>query len=236
MTQLHPELLQIAKTAELDHELAGLAASIKKQHHMHATAKNAVETKQNELDGVEAKIAHSRKQELTLQTDIEKLQRRRKSAHRVLDGTAEGGDPEAAQRQLEQCDDLLDDRETQVLENLEQRDSFEQERTQVQAQLQERQQLLTDLEVSVPVEDTRLKAIYNKQHSEREQSFKLLPKELQKRYTSVRRRRGSAVAEILKGSCSACHFSVAQQHRSDLLRGLIIPCKSCGRWLLIEAE
>jgi predicted nucleic acid-binding Zn-ribbon protein len=233
---MHPELLQIALTADFDQEISTIDAAVTGQKRALAAAKKALQGVLALLEAQEQKIAATRSDEGLLQKEIEKLQRRHRSATRVLEGETTSGDPEAAERQVHQCEELIDARETLVLEILEKRDTLEVERARL---LQERSALeesLHAVEQSVPLEISRLTDTRTGVWSQREDAFSKLPPEVQKRYLAVTRRRGTPIARIVDDCCSACYFKVASQHRSDIVRGLIAPCKSCGRWLLVDAE
>ena len=231
---MHPELVQIAKTAALDREIATLDAQVARHERALRVAQEAVEAVQHAIGDVDHELSLNKHQEGQINKDIEKLQRRRASATRVLDGTVTAGDPAAAQRQLEQCNDLLDDRETEVLEVLEQRDEILARRQSLHESLAEKKEVLLAAQSSTPEAVSRLKETRLTLASSRQEAFSVLPQEVQRRYNDMTRRRGTPIATIIKQACSACHFTVAAQHRSDLARGLIVPCKSCGRWLILD--
>lgn len=48
-------------------------------------------------------------------------------------------------------------------------------------------------------------------------------------------KRGSAMAEVIEGNCSACHVSIRPQRLNDLLNDAeFITCDSCGRILFVD--
>jgi predicted nucleic acid-binding Zn-ribbon protein len=233
---MHPELLQIAKTAEFDQEISTIDAALTREKRSLSDAAASLDDLQKALEEHKSKIAASRQQEGRIQREIEKLQRRQRSALRVLDGSAAGADPEAADRQVSQCDKLIDERETCVLELLEHRDQLDEQKASLVAKTRAREFSLAELQRSTPVEIDRLTEVRVDVSTKRDSSFSKLPAEVQQRYLDITRRRRSPVARILDDCCSACNFKVAFQHRSDIARGLISPCRSCGRWLIIDED
>lgn len=233
---MHPELLQISITANFDQEISTIDAAVTHQKRSLAEAVAVLKRVKTALTKQEQKLSSTRSEEGRLQKEIEKLQRRHRSANRVLEGETTSGDPAAAERQVQQCADLIDERETLVLEILENRDMLEQEKAILLKEFTSLEESLEATQQSVPVEISRLIDTRSGIFSQRENAFARLPPEIQQRYISVSRRRGIPIARIVGDCCSACYYKVASQHRSDIVRGLIAPCKSCGRWLLVEDE
>lgn len=233
---MHPELLQISITANFDQEISTIDAAVTRQKRSLVEAVAVLKRVKTALTKQDQKLSATRSEEGRLQKEIEKLQRRHRSANRVLEGETTSGDPEAAERQVQQCADLIDERETLVLEILENRDMLEQEKAVLLKEIASLDESLKAAQQSVPVEISRLTDTRSGVFGQRENSFSKLPPEIQKRYIAITRRRGTPIARIVGDCCSACYFKVASQHRSDIVRGLMAPCKSCGRWLLVDAE
>lgn len=58
-----------------------------------------------------------------------------------------------------------------------------------------------------------------------------------KRYETVRKARGTAIAELLNGSCAACHMAVPPQLNIRVLKQEeMIVCPNCLRILYVKAE
>jgi len=68
----------------------------------------------------------------------------------------------------------------------------------------------------------------------REALHQELPADLRQRYDMLRAgKKKVAVARLVDGSCQGCQMTVPVQQVADLKRGLIEPCRGCGRFLLL---
>lgn len=77
----------------------------------------------------------------------------------------------------------------------------------------------------------------SKLNSEKEKITVSLDQDFLKRYLTVKKARGSAVAEMSKGICTACHMSVPPQLNIRVLKQEeLIMCPSCHRILYVRPE
>lgn len=61
-----------------------------------------------------------------------------------------------------------------------------------------------------------------------------LPEDVKPTYTRLTNSKGEdALAPLSDRTCSACYTEVTAQNYNDLMRGLLVVCKSCGRMLYI---
>jgi predicted nucleic acid-binding Zn-ribbon protein len=167
-------------------------------------------------------------EERTQQRRLDELGASRKAALRVLETGV--GNADAAQRQLERCDQLIDESESAMLEVLEAQDGAQRALAQATEQLERAQKELAQGQARLPSVITRAEGEVATLRAERETWYQKLPGELRSRYDGFRARGRYAVARIKSGGCEACGYSVQPQMLLDLQRGRLVVCHGCHRW------
>ncbi len=229
---MHPDLARVGRLAELDAELERLGKEL-------AVARNAVaETERVEKeamahrDRLQAELLAASAEERALQRQLDDYRAKQQSAMRILETGA--GNPDAAERQLAQCSAILDDIETKLLEMFERQDGLRASLNAAETELAkagaERMRVATE----TPVTLARLEAEEHATQPKRTSIADELSLEVRQRYDMLRAgKKKVAVARLVDGSCTGCQMTVPAQHISDLRRGLMEPCRGCGRFLLI---
>uniref|UniRef100_A0A7C4ARK3 Uncharacterized protein n=1 Tax=Desulfomonile tiedjei TaxID=2358 RepID=A0A7C4ARK3_9BACT len=83
----------------------------------------------------------------------------------------------------------------------------------------------------------RAKKLLSKLNSEKEKITVSLDRDYLKRYLTVKKVRGNAVAEMSNGICTACHMSVPPQLNIRVLKQEeLIMCPNCHRILYVRPE
>jgi predicted nucleic acid-binding Zn-ribbon protein len=193
-----------------------------------ATSRRAAE------DAARAVTAGHRTEERAAERRIEELRDKKASATRVLETGA--GDAAAAQRQVERCDALIDDAETQLLGLL---DVIEAARKQLAAATAERARadhVLETARAEMPPRIADLRAREATAAAEVATRLSALPAELRARYSGLRDKGRWPVARVKGGKCDACSMTAQPQTMVDLKRGRLLECHGCRRWLLLPAE
>lgn len=211
---------QDLKTRTLRSEHEALRATLAEQAATLGTRRGAVDDNSTAQKGLQRKLNDYRNN--------------RASAVRLLE-TGQG-DAEAAQRQIDRCEALIDDAETEVLELLEQADTLEAQVVEASAAVEGSTERLAQLDVSVPEEIAQLQASMADLTEQRQALLAELPREIGSRYEHWRARNKWAVARIVGKTCDACRMEVQPQHRADLRKGRIAPCRGCHRYLIPEDE
>ena len=230
---IHPDLELLYKLAVADLDLATIAANETK-------ANGALAARVQGVADCEAAIALLKRQADLLKRRQHDLQRRfdqydnrRRGAIQALETGA--GSADAAQRQLEQCTAILDDVETEQLEAMETQDRLDQDRAAAADALTAARVALAEAQQVTPGILRDIAGSRAEASGRRQDIVSRLPPPLNKRYEAVKARRGTAVAMLESGACKTCRTMAPKQQVADILRGLIAPCKFCGRWLVPDS-
>ncbi len=229
---MHDDLEHLAAADAFDRRLVELKRAKKKLDDERAAARQALEDATGDLERITTALDESQSKQKSLARDIEKYERRMASAQRVLEGG--GGDPEAAERQIAGVTEQLDRLETEMLEQMERADTLSTEREAAEQVLATAQQTHTEAEDAYEPAVQALRDEFNGIVPRRDAELAELDSGMRDKYIGLRDRKGSAVARILRNACKSCRMVVHQQHLADLKRGLVVPCRGCGRWLVPE--
>jgi predicted nucleic acid-binding Zn-ribbon protein len=176
-------------------------------------------------------IAANKKEQHAHNHKIRLYQDRRASAVRILEqGSA---DPTTAERQITQCEAILDDTETLLLEALEARDTLDTDEAQAQASVTACEESLAGLRAAAPNALADNKVVLVQLRKSRNAEFAKLDTQVGKRYEAMVQRKGTAVSVVLNGACKTCQRVATQQIVSDIRRGLVVQCRGCHRWLVL---
>jgi predicted nucleic acid-binding Zn-ribbon protein len=228
---LHADLEHLSAADTEERKIKAADRAITGAEERLASGRAAVVKAEEELVAARGALEALVAVERTLGREIEDYRHNEAAAIRILESGA-GGD--AAERQLSKSRELLDHAETKMLENLEAQDPTKAGLTHAKDRLEAAKKATTALEGTVPAEIARARAERATALAARDAALEPLDRETKSRYLLLVERKGTAVARIRGDSCSACNIAVFQSHTSDLLRGLIVPCRGCGRWLVPE--
>ena len=229
---MHEDLERLDRIDRLDRGRAKRQAEVVKAQDNWERARAELAQKETARAACATAVEDNRAAQKALQRKIGEFVKRRTSAERLL---ASGqGDPEAAERQVDRCTALIDDVETEMLELLEAQDALQAALDAAEAEREGAAQHLAGLDDTVPEQVRTLEAEAARLATEQDALMAELPSDLASRYQAWRARKKWAVARVVRNACDACRMEVQPQHRSDLRRGRIAPCRGCHRWLIPE--
>ena len=156
----------------------------------------------------------------------------RANAVRALEQGA--GSADAAERQIQQCEDILDELETATLELMEQQENLARQLADANTNTEAKKRAAGDMEASTPTEIQELKEIIREHTASRDSALSALERSLRDRYDALVTRKGTAMAPIRRDACSACRRVVPPQQVVDLRLLKLQTCRGCCRWLLLE--
>jgi uncharacterized protein len=187
-----------------------------------------------EIRALESRRDEAKHTRARLENEVVEQRGRAERAERNLMSSKKQEEYTAAIREADAARKQISALETQILEQLEQRE-------QAEAALKERADEIASLNSD---REARLKAFDEETgtigerlaaaRKERDEVFANLPKQMSGLYTRIksRIRDGIAVAEARNRSCTACFMSLRPQVMAEIRRGEeVITCDNCGRIL-----
>jgi predicted nucleic acid-binding Zn-ribbon protein len=238
---LLPELHQLIDLHELDKEIFGLTQDLDKLPRELKDSQQQMEVLEAERGAHLHELENLKKQLREMEAEVTDLEEGIKASRSRLMDIGKELELKAMLKEIAFREDQRDQKETRVLELLDQVEAL----NQIIAEKEEALQTLKTAydrranEVSAQVEELEKQraALVAKRESLR----KGLPAPLLKRYEFILRRyNGSAICEVRAGVCLGCHLNILPQQFIDLQKGEeVIQCPHCQRilyWLGEEEE
>jgi predicted nucleic acid-binding Zn-ribbon protein len=128
--------------------------------------------------------------------------------------------------------------ETFVLERMEQEASVAAEVKRAKATLAEAEKGANGERATIAAEEAAVHAEESDLTARRSEALSTLPAVLRARYERILiARKGQAIAELTKDSCSGCGGRIPPQAAKEVRRGLaVVECPDCGRMLISPPE
>jgi predicted nucleic acid-binding Zn-ribbon protein len=204
-------------------------ADIEQEFEKHASSIRDI---QNRRDIIHAERAELEKQIAENKTYLERADRNLKHAQNQKEYETAMRETDALQKQIAafEAKDLEKAAEAETVAK-----ELEERADEINSLEGKRQAALDAFDAELAKSAKELKA----ESARRETVFATLPERLAAVYNrlALRSRDGIAVAEVVKGACSACFMSLRPQMQLEVKRGEeIITCESCSRILYMPAK
>ena len=184
-------------------------------------------------DGAQADLDAAKAEERALNRKVEQYEARRATATRALEMGA--GDPDAAERQIEQVGQILDDSETAILELMEKQETLTAIRDAKQEELDAKERALEAAIAAAPAAIAEATAQEAAASTERDEKRTLVRKDMVVHYERVRQRKRKPVVRLNGRTCPACQLMIGAARVSELKRGVIdiLMCPGCHRIVVL---
>jgi predicted nucleic acid-binding Zn-ribbon protein len=235
---LLPELERLIALQEVDKEILELSLNLDR-------LPQELKEKDQERAALEAeKSAGSqelevlKKQLKEMETEVSDLEEGIKASRQRLMDINKELELKAMLKEIGFREDQRDQKETRVLELLDQVEAQNQTVTEKEQALQQLQTAYERRAAEVATQVEELEQERAVLMEKRAILQKELPAPLLKRYDFIRQRRnGSAISEVQEGVCLGCHMNILPQQFIDLQKGEeIIQCPHCQRILYWRGE
>lgn len=204
----------------------------------------ALNTKQQHLGELDARLARDRKSledmermRNDLMGEVRQMSAQVEKSREKLARCRSEREANAAQREVEELRKLYRDRELEIDKLVSLIDNARAEIDKVAA---ERDALASELGANETDVASRLADLEQREASKdgaRKQAVALVSPVLYRRYEMIRKRRGTALAHTVEGTCSACHMRLPPMLFQQLMRkDDFSQCPSCNRILYFRPE
>jgi predicted nucleic acid-binding Zn-ribbon protein len=229
---MHPDLVRLAELTDLDTELDRVKKDLTAARATVEQAAGAEREATAARDRAAADLEVAKNEERALYRKIDEYKTRRQGAVRMLEMGA--GSADAAEKQLAQCEAILDETETELLYLMERMDTLRAALAAADASVARAKAAHTEAARAAPGRIGELEAQEKDLTGRRTAVHADIPADLRGRYDLLRAsKKRTAVARIVDGTCSACNISVQAQMIADVKRGQLVTCHGCQRWLTV---
>ena len=230
---MHDDLIQLLALNDADDALDTAKARL-------SAAKSAVKkaTQQRDAalttrDEAQAELDAAKAEERALNRKVEQYEARRATATRALEMGA--GDPDAAERQISQVSQILDDSETLILELMEKQEGLTEVRDAKQKELDAQESALKAAIEAAPAAIAETTAQEASASAERDHVRAQVRKDMVVHYERVRQRKRKPVVRLNGRTCPSCQLMIGAARVSELKRGVIdiLVCPGCHRIVVL---
>jgi predicted nucleic acid-binding Zn-ribbon protein len=230
---LLPELRKLIEVQEVDKAVLEITQTLDKFPAELAAQTAALEALQQEHTARLKELEDLKKSRLDVEAEMTEMEAGIKKSRQRLMEIKSNIEYKAMLKEIAFKEDQKDQRETKILEIMDQMEGRTRGLAALDQQLQDQEAALArlkkDLEAQVGQLNEELAVLDEKKRKLR----KGLPPQLLKRYEFIRQRRnGTAIAPVREGVCLGCHMNILPQQFIDLQKGVeIIQCPHCQRLL-----
>jgi predicted nucleic acid-binding Zn-ribbon protein len=213
------------KIAELQEEVAALPKHI-------AQIEKALETHLRRLDADRAALTANQKERRRIEDDIKVQEQKVSKLKDQMLQVKTNEQYRAFQNEIEFANREIRKYEDRILDLMGQSESLEANVKKAEAALKEEQKQV-DAEKAQARERTASDQQKLKQlQTERRDLVSHMKPQIYSTYERLRKKRHSAIAEVIDGRCAACQIALRPQFFQDLRKGeALMFCESCGRML-----
>jgi hypothetical protein len=233
--------VKIQPQIEILEQLSAVDAEILRVDEELGREREALGQKKAHLEQLEAKLLRDRqscedmdKTRNDLMTEMRQMSLQVEKSREKLSRCRTEREANAAQREVEELRKLFRDREVEIEKLTSLSDSA---RGEIERTTAEREKIVSELgarEGAVAAQLMELEKISAEQHERRKDIVAKVPVVLYRRYEMIRKRRGTATAPVLDGTCTACHMRLPPMAFHQLMRGDDFgQCPSCNRIIYV---
>jgi uncharacterized protein len=228
---LLPELNNLISLQTVDLEIKGLMQvqqelpeSMRELESKLAEIKIITAEKTQELEEI-------KKQHRQLETEMSMLDEGITRSRQRLMEIKDNIEYKAMLKEIAFKEDRKDQKETEILEVLDQIETLSSDLSSLTQEVASRQEVLDKMRSEVQAEIAEQMEKLHGLQAQRQEIQKTIPKQLLKRYDFIReKRQGIAIAEVRQGVCLACHMNLPPQKFIELqMDKELMTCPHCQR-------
>ncbi|TNE91214.1 MAG: hypothetical protein EP330_06100 [Deltaproteobacteria bacterium] len=226
------ELDDITRLGALDEAIRAEERAVERANQRLADEEAAVKRAEGVVSDLESQQRASRAAERALEAKLSQYGKQLQAALRSLETGI--GNPEVAESQRQKTLALIDDAETEVLENIEHQEHLAAQHQVASTEAEEARAQRDAMSEKVGAELTERNGRLDQLRSERVPAVEALTGDLLGRYDALRAKKGSAVTTVDdQRCCTKCRMLAAAQQLSDIRKGRLETCRGCGRWITV---
>jgi predicted nucleic acid-binding Zn-ribbon protein len=230
---LLPELKKLVDLQELDREILAITQELQQLPETLRAGEAALEQLQTGHAAHLKELENLKSQRRETEVEMADMEEAIKKSRQRLMEIKSNIEYKAMLKEIAFKEDQRDQKETRILELLEQLETQNKLIAGEDQQLKEMQASLAEQKVDLEAQMVKLKEQLAGLDERRRKLRKGVPPQLLKRYEFIRQRRnGTAISPVREGVCLGCNMNILPQQFIDLQKGVeVIQCPHCQRIL-----
>lgn len=231
---MSPDLEHLVRLQQLDSDAEARRLTLAEHPQILLALDARVATREATLAQAKSVLAENQTARRNLEKDLAVVQTRLARYKEQLNEVKTNKEYTAMQHEITTAQDVVRGFEDQILELLVQQDDVTSSIKTAEDALAEERKTTSAARKKTETDAARLEKEIAELQTAREAERQKLPPEALKLFDSVARsRKGSAVAEVRDGHCTACHVRLRPQFFNEVRRGdKLVRCESCQRILV----
>jgi predicted nucleic acid-binding Zn-ribbon protein len=227
-----PDISSAVKLQDLDNRLAELAKEIAALPKHIAGIEKKLDAHQRKLEADRAALSANQKDRKKLEGDIQMQEQKISKLKDQMLQAKTNEQFKAFQHEIGFCEAEIRKAEDRILDLMSESETLDRNVKSAEAALKvEKDQVESEKREARERTEADEKAVRELQETRKTIVASMTPS-VYTTYERIRGRRGSAVAEVIDGRCTACRIALRPQYLQDLKRGeQVLSCESCQRIL-----
>ncbi len=231
---MHPDLIPLDALWRLDREMDAIRAAAQKLNTDIETARSALVVSTTERDTLSAATKERAEAERILSRKLDRYTSHRERAQRLMDA---GTNYASALRQHEQCSEIIDEIELEILELMEQQEVSDARSAELAVQIARETTITDDLVARRADERPDLEVRFGELEAARPGKLAAVAFGYRAPYARLRRQGTPALSAFTGKHCGHCHLEAAPQIHIDCrTERRVHACRGCGAYLQAPAE
>jgi hypothetical protein len=234
---LREQLVQLARLQEIDREITRHENNLSLLPREAEDIRRGMQTTRREIAEIQERLKTAEEtlklKERELKVEEEKIKRSEKRLLNIKNQK----EYNALSREVRLGKKVVTELEEAILAHMSQADSARKALAKKEAEYAGLEATLTEKNIEVAATGEEAQRQLTSLKQDREAVVEGLERTLLKKYDTVRRARGSALAEMNNGSCSGCHMAVPPQLNILVYKQeKMVECPNCNRILYVKPE
>lgn len=231
---MHPDLDRLVRAQELDRALADVRQRLDRLAPRKKAADDLVSAAKKTIADAEERARAAALAKRTAEKDAETLVEQERKFQTQLTQVKKNDEYAALLHEIEAAKKRRSERETVVLEKMDEEGRIAQSIVQAKAALAAAEQEAARVRAAIAGDEATLKAEEGGLEARRDGALGQLPAPLRTRYQKLlAAKKGRAISELAGDVCSACGAHLPPQRAIAIRRGeSVVDCPDCGRILV----
>src|ERR1700722_13213149 len=233
---MHPDTHLVIQLQSLDQKIAALEKEVAALPKHIATIEKALESHNRKLEADRAALAANQKDRRRLEGEIQVHEQKISKLKEQMLGAKTNEQYKAFQHEIEFIEKEIRKAEDRILELMGESESLDQNVKKAEIALKAEKTAVEAEKAKARERTAADQTQLDQLRGERKEAVTKLPAPVVKEYERICKKwKGTAIAEVIGGRCSACQIVLRPQHLQDLRRSEhLMACESCGRYLYLN--
>jgi predicted nucleic acid-binding Zn-ribbon protein len=227
---------ELKKLVGIDHEIGNLKTSFHQKESLFAKEQAGMKAITSEHATLSAKLREITKKADAIELELNSVRAEESRKKDQLEKSSNPREYSALEREIALIESSVDELETRLTVQWEDRDAIQTSLERTAEQLKEEEERVNSASNAFDIEKDKFDLTLSSLSAEWNKQAKLVPADLLETYNEIRQRVPNPVVSIVSDSCSACFTALLHQDKLAVTSSAVVRCKGCYRFLCLDEE